>query len=267
METAEERSSTDMSNGRYVGAMKRTALVCPGLTASSKSYLRNGNTWRSGKIQINNVFMPYWGGETKIYRFIHSYSESLPFSHRTQPSHVLLKVYEIQGRRSAWTMFLFICRFQRRFSVPLILLPWRKKKQNKKLGFNLGTRCRGIPEQSMWGACVQNATAGPDDVGEGENHSMNPALYPVQHCREQREISVFPLQQPSIACMPSPTTLIHDCSCYRMVRWLSGETEGCPDQRAITDSVRNVLYFLQILYIVRHLVSIWNKKKTTTFHY
>lgn len=96
----------------------------------------------------------------------------------------------------------------------------------------------------MRGASVKKTTASRDDVGEGENHSMNPTLYPVQHCREQRESSIFPLQQPSIACMPSPTTLFHDCNRYRMVRRLSGETEAYPDQRALADSVRNVLCFL-----------------------
>lgn len=43
VQTAKERSSKDMRNGRYVGAMKRTALVCPGLIVSSKSYLGNEN--------------------------------------------------------------------------------------------------------------------------------------------------------------------------------------------------------------------------------
>lgn len=75
--------------------------------------------------------MSYWEGETKIYIFIHLYSESLLFSHRTQQSHVLLKVCGVHRQSSAWTVFLFICHFQRRASVPLINLPW-KNKQNKK---------------------------------------------------------------------------------------------------------------------------------------
>lgn len=67
-------------------------------------------------------------------------------------------------------------------------------------------------------------------MGEGENLSMNPTIYPVQRCREQRESSIFPLQQPSIAHWLSPTALLYDCSSYRMVRCLSGETEAYADQ-------------------------------------
>lgn len=155
-------------------------------------------------------------------------------------SHVLLKVCRVYRRPSLWTVFLCICRFQRPSSVPLINLPWEKK--NTRLQPSTG--CRGISEQSMRGASVKKAAAGPGDVGEGENLSMNPTIYPVRRCREQRESSIFPLQQPSIACRLSPTALLHDCSCYRMVRCLSGETEAYPDQWALADSVRNVLYFL-----------------------
>lgn len=32
----------------------------------------------------------------------------------------------------------------------------------------------------MQGASVQEAAAGPGDVGEGENLCMNPAIYPIQ---------------------------------------------------------------------------------------
>lgn len=50
-------------------------------------------------------------------------------------------------------------------------------------------------------------------------------------CREQKERSRFPLQQSSVAPRLSPTALLHDCSCHRMVRCLSGETEALPDHQ------------------------------------
>lgn len=150
------------------------------------------------------------------------------FAHVMRGSHALLKVCGVYRRPSLWTVFLFICRFQRPSAVPLINLPWKKNT-----GFQASAGCWGISEQSMRGASVKEAAAGPGDVGEGENLSMNPTIYPVQRCREQRESSIFPLQQPSIAHRLSPTALLHDCSCYRMVRCLSGETEQYPDQWAL----------------------------------
>lgn len=75
-------------------------------------------------------------------------------------------------------------------------------------------------------AAVKKAAAGPGDVGEGELLRMNPTIYPAPRCREQRESAIFPLQQPSGACRQAPTALLHDCSCYRPVRCLSGKTEA-----------------------------------------
>lgn len=112
------------------------------------------------------------------------------------------KVRRVYRWPSLWTVFLFICRFQRPSAVPLINLPWKKNTL-----FQASAGCTGISEQSMRGASVKEAAAaaaGPSDVGEGENLSMNPTIYPVQRCREQRESSTFPLQQPSIALGPFP---------------------------------------------------------------
>lgn len=75
-------------------------------------------------------------------------------------------------------------------------------------------------------ATVKKAAAGPGDVGEGELLRMNLTIYPVPRGREQREGAIFPLQQPSAACRLSPSALLHDCSCYRLVRCPSGETEA-----------------------------------------
>lgn len=82
----------------------------------------------------------------------------------------------------------------------------------------------------MQGAAVKKAEAGCAVVGEGENLSMNRAIHPAGSCREQRDSPIFPLQQPSFSCRLSPTALRRVCSCYRMVRCSSGETETYPDQ-------------------------------------
>lgn len=41
----------------------------------------------------------------------------------------------------------------------------------------------------MQGASVQEAAAGPGDVGEGENLCMNPAIYPIQTTERKIQIS------------------------------------------------------------------------------
>lgn len=42
----------------------------------------------------------------------------------------------------------------------------------------------------MQGASVQEAAAGPGDVGEGENLCMNPAIYPIQTTERKISTSV-----------------------------------------------------------------------------
>lgn len=79
----------------------------------------------------------------------------------------------------------------------------------------------------MRGASVKEAAVSAGDVGEGENLSMNPTIYPVQAA--ERTEGKFHISTPSVAPRLSPTALLHDSSCHRMVRCLSGETEACLD--------------------------------------
>lgn len=57
--------------------------------------------------------------------------------------------------------------------------------------FQASAGCTGISEQSMREASVKEAAAGPGDVGEGENLSMNPTIYPVQATENREKVPYF----------------------------------------------------------------------------
>lgn len=141
----------------------------------------------------------------------------LRFPHVMQISHALLK--RVQVLQTTFSMYCV--SFHLPFLAAPLLIFFGKNK-------TLSTGRKGTSEQSMRGASVKEAAAGPGDVGEGENLSVNPTIYPVQAAENRGKSSIFPLQQSSAACRLSHTVQLHDCSGHRMVRCLSGETEAWP---------------------------------------
>lgn len=240
MQSAKERSPTDMRNGSWVGEMERTLsgvsginLVFPELPEEWENMLHAESRKKTHGKQQSSVFVCLWRGRQKKIINVSAHSELTVCPCDAAIACSLKKVCRVYRRPSLWTVFLFICRFQRPTTVPLINLP----REKKNTPFQPSAGCRGISQQSMHWASVKGSSSRPPWRGrrwESRYESYNSSC---AGCREQRESSIFLLQQPSIAPRLSPTVPLHDCSCYRMVRWLSGETKAYPDQWAHVQTV------------------------------
>lgn len=117
---------------------------------------------------------------------------SLVFAHVLQRSHALLK----SCAGSTDNLLSEPCFFSSAVSsdpplCPLLIFHEKKKKTKKIPRFQLSAGCRGISEQPMRRASVKEAAAGPSDVGEGENLSMNPTIYPVQAAENRGKVPYF----------------------------------------------------------------------------
>lgn len=126
----------DVRNG---AAEKELRVPCPGLILSSPDLpgeWEHASCWgqrekKNSTGKKSNTWVcvgASWRKNGGKGALMHLPTPSLLLAHVMQRSHALLKVCGVHGRPSLWTVFLFICRFQRPSTVPLINLPWRKKK-------------------------------------------------------------------------------------------------------------------------------------------
>lgn len=156
MQSAKERSPTEMRNGKCVGAMgKKLWLVRLGLILSSQSYLGNEGTCLMLRGRNNNNGVCVWRERHNKKLLMYLPTMSLVFAHVLQRSHALLK----SCAGSTDNLLSEPCFFSSAVSsdpplCPLLIFHEKKKKLKKSLGFNWAPGAEGYQsnrcEELLW---------------------------------------------------------------------------------------------------------------------